>query len=94
MTDFTSFDTKDPDDIDKFTWSFADWLDTGESINGSSFPDFPSGLTLDSSSDDATSVTATISGGTAGESYDVTCRVTTDGGRTKDITGTIPVAET
>ena len=91
---YAAFSTKDPDDVRLYTWDFTDWLATGESVSSYSFPDFPVGLTQVSDSNDATSVTVKISGGTAGESYNVTCRVITDGGQTKDITLTIPVAET
>ena len=91
---FPSFDTKDPDDVLSYSWDFSDFLATAETISTIAFPDFPAGLTLDSSSNTSTVATAVISGGTAGTSYDVTCRITTSAGQTKDVTLTIPVAET
>lgn len=91
---FTSFDNKDPDNTKKYTWDFSDWVETGESVTSHSFPDFPSGLTLVSDSLANNKVTAAISGGTIGESYDITCRAVTDAGQTYDLTATLPVAKT
>ena len=90
MTDFANFDPKDPDATRFYTWDFSDWLDTGESISSYTFPSFPAGLTQVSDSNDTTSVTVKISGGTAGESYDIICRVVTDAGQTDDKTLTLP----
>lgn len=91
---FSSFDPKDPDDIDNFTWGFSRELETGETINTYSFPDFPSGLTLVSASNTDSTVTALISGGAAVDvSYDVTCRIVTNAARQLDFTLTIPIAE-
>lgn len=90
---FPSFDIKDPNDVDIFTLDWSDELETGETISSYSFPDFPSGLTRDSDSNTTTTVTATISGGTAGESYDITYRIVTSAGRTLDQSVTLPVAE-
>ncbi len=88
-----AFSTKDPDDILNYTWDFSDWLGTGESISSYSFPDFPSGLTLVTDCNTSSAVTARISGGTAGTTYSITCRVVTDAGQTKDVTISLPVAE-
>ena len=90
---FAEFSPKDPDAARLYTWDFEDWLSAGESISSYSFPDFPTGLTQVSDSNDADSVTVKISGGTAGESYDITCRIITDAGQTDDRTLTLPVAE-
>ncbi len=87
-----NFDDKDPDDIDFFSWDFTDELASGETISSKAFPDFPAGLTLNTSIIDGSKVTATIQGGTAGESYSVTCRITTSTGRQLDFTNTIPVS--
>ena len=87
-----TFDEKDPDDIDNFSWDWSDELATGETILTRAFPDPPAGITIDNSAIDGGKVTATLSGGTAGESYDLTCRITTSLGRQLDWTNTVPVA--
>lgn len=73
-------------EVESFT---VDWngghpgpaLDTGETISTSSFT-AATGLTVDSSSNDGTTATVTLSGGTAGEAYKVTNEITTSAGRT------------
>jgi hypothetical protein len=74
---------KDPDAVLDYAFDWADeWLEddtiASYSIN------VPTGITVDSDSDTAGVVTVWLSGGTAGESYTVTCRVVTDAGRTDD----------
>lgn len=89
---------KDPDAILDYPFRFGNWLAVGETILTKSFVDVQ-GVTVDSSSieDDTTllpAVTVTlssmvlawISGGTIGEAAQVTCRITTSGGRTYDRT--------
>lgn len=95
--------TKDPDAVldYKFDWanttnggSTPDWLASGETISTRTVT-VEAGLTKDSDSltDSATSVTIWLSGGTAGESYTVHCRIVTSAGRTDDRTVTIEVVE-
>ena len=93
MMAFTNFDPKDPDATNAFKFDFSRWLGTGETISSYSFPDFPSGLTKVSDSNTTSVVTVFISGGTAGQSYDVTCRINTTASQIEDLTGTIPVSE-
>lgn len=91
---FTKFDPKDPDAVKNYTWDFSQWLATGETISSYSFPGFPAGITKDTDSNTAVAVTATISAGTAGEDYDITCRISTNAGQTEDLTATLPVRTT
>lgn len=78
--------TKDPAEVLDFE---VDWqgphpgpaLEAAETILASSF-EVPAGITLDSDSSTATTATAWLSGGTAGEAYKVTNEITTSAGRT------------
>lgn len=51
------------------------------------------GLTLVSSSNTAMTATAFVSGGTAGQSLLLTCRITTSGGRTDDRSVTLLIVD-
>lgn len=82
---------KDPDAILDYTVDWSRWLDT-DTILTSQWT-VPTGLTQASSSNTATSATAWLSGGAAGQSYTVTNRITTTGGRTDDRSFTIRVEE-
>ena len=74
--------TKDPDAILDYSVDWAKWL-AGDQINTSDWT-VPVGLakTLDAAT--ATKATVWLSGGDAGQSYTVTNRITTAGGRTED----------
>lgn len=95
--------TKDPQAVldYKFDWAAlanghggSNWLAEGETISSHTIT-VASGLSVDSSalSDDDTAVTVWLSGGTAGNDYSVTCRITTSAGRTDERTITIQVRE-
>lgn len=75
---------KDPDEVKDFGLVWTDLLLT-DTINGSSWI-VPDGITKDSDAFDADSTTIWLSGGTDGETYRLTNRVTTAGGRTYDET--------
>ena len=86
----------------------ADWLGPDEVISDHTIT-AEAGITVDSSSRTSvtvhdgegtnitianhTSVRVWLSGGTAGESYDVACEITTDQGRTDERTIRVPVRE-
>jgi len=88
--------------------SGSDWLGPDEVISDHTIT-AEAGITVDSSSRtgvvvhdgegnnislaDNTSVRVWLSGGTAGESYDVACEITTDQGRTDERTIRVPVRE-
>lgn len=81
---------KDPNATIDYLFDFApntngrdtngtDWLSSGESIASHTIVS-DAGITVDSSvlADSNRSVRVWLSGGTAGNSYNVTCRITTD----------------
>lgn len=73
---------KDVDDKLSYTWNFRKFL-RGDTIVSYTLT---TTLTVVVSINDATSVSAIISGGVYGQQYDVTCRITTLGGQQKDAT--------
>jgi hypothetical protein len=79
--------TKDPDDDLDYAFNWADWLATGETISSYTLT-VPTGLTEGSgakaTSESSGVITYWISGGTAGSSYDVGCKITTNAGRVKE----------
>lgn len=77
--------TKDPDAVLDYTRSWADWLADGETISTSTWI-AESGITIDSDTNDTTTATVWLSGGTAGEDYELTNRITTSASRTDDRT--------
>ena len=72
----------------------SDWLQSGETITEKTIT-VDDGITQDSSSltDSNTSVTVWLSGGTAGQKYNVACRIVTSEGRTDERTIRIHVKE-
>lgn len=74
---------KDPDAVLDFGWSWAAWLATGDQIVTSTWI-VPEGITKDSESNTTTTAIVWLSGGTAGQQYRVTNRITTSQGRTDD----------
>ena len=83
---------KDPDAVLDYTWDWSDWLPSGDTIASYTFT-VPAGITKDSDSNTTTAVTAWMSGGTAGLSYDVVCHIVTTAGREDDRTITFFVGE-
>lgn len=84
---------KDPDEIIDYVvdWSNQMTLDT-DTIATSDWV-LDDGITEDSASNTTTQTLIFISGGTAGQRYDVTNRITTVGGRTWDQSFTVKVAQ-
>lgn len=80
---------KDPDEVLDYT---RVWDLDGDTIATSTFL-VPTGLTKDSETNDATTATVWLSGGTAFRTYIVTNRITTTGGRTFDRSWIIFVRE-
>ena len=82
------WDPKDPDEILDYeiNWSAPDGarLSPGDTIVTSTWPVIPAGITKNSDSHTTTSSTIWLSGGTIGATYELTCRITTAGGRTHD----------
>lgn len=87
--------TKDPDaDLD-FKRDWAVWLAEVDDTIDSSVWILPSGIELGEGGQtyDATSATIWLKGGTVGEIYPITNRITTAGGRTDDRTFNIEIRE-
>lgn len=86
---------KDPNAVLDYTIDWSDWLATGESISTSMWTITPTGLTEDSETEDLTSATIWLSGGTAGTTYTLVNRIVTDNAtpRTEDRTIAIHVKE-
>ena len=86
-----TFDPKDPDSVLDYSIDWSQWLasDTLVSSNWT----VPSGITIDSNTNDTTSTTIWVSGGTVGVTYSLQNRIVTALGRTKDVTIDVPVAE-
>lgn len=84
---------KDPNEVLDYVLSWVDRLD-GDTILTSAWSfavDPDSLLIIDSESETATTTTVWLSGGTIGESYELTNRITTAGGRTMDQTAKIKI---
>ena len=74
--------TKDPNAVLDYTIDWTRWL-ASDQIATSEWL-VPAGLTKMADSKTASSATVWLSGGTAGQSYTVTNRITTAAGRTED----------
>jgi hypothetical protein len=83
---------KDPDAVLDWVWDWNEWLDEGETIVTSQFITTV-GLVIDSIGNTTKTATVWLSGGTAGQVYQVTNRITTTSGRTDDRSITIRVTE-
>lgn len=83
---------KDPDAVLDFAMDWTDWLDTGETIS-SYMVTVPTGITKDSDSESSGVVTVWLSGGTAGNDYNVSVEITTSDGRTDERTFRVKVIE-
>lgn len=95
---------KDPDATLDYLINFGQWLPDGDSVTDKTVT-ADAGLTVDSSTivagtaKDGTTVQSGavqvwVSGGTLGAEYDVTCHITTDGGRINDETFTVRIVAT
>lgn len=75
---------KDPDAVLDYAIDWAtNWLEAGETISSHTVT-VPAGITKDSDSESAGTVTIWLSGGTAGSTYRVTCQIVTSSSRTDD----------
>lgn len=85
--------SKDPHAVLDYGWDWTPWLaEDGDTLDASEWI-VPAGLTVESSSHTTTHTTVWLSGGTAGQSYVITNRVTTVGGRTDDRSFTLRCME-
>jgi hypothetical protein len=83
--------TKDPDAILDYAVDWSRWL-AGDAIAASLWI-VPAGLTKVTESKTATKAIVWLSGGSEGQTYTVTNRITTAAGRTEDRSFTIRVEE-
>jgi len=85
--------TKDPQAVLDYAIDWTKWLDeVGDSIETSTWI-VPTGLTKVTETNTSKLATVWLSGGTVGENYTVTNRITTAAGRTDDRSITIRVRE-
>lgn len=83
---------KDPDAVLDYVFDWSSWLSAGETISTATFT-VETGLTKDSESNTSTTAKVWLSGGTVGERYMITSRVTTNQGRTDDRSAVVRVAD-
>ena len=84
--------TKDPDAVLDFVFDWSSWLATGETISSRTVT-VETGITKVSDTSASGKVTAWLSGGTAGTTYDVACKIVTSASRTDERTMLIRVIE-
>lgn len=85
--------TKDPDAVLDYIFDWSAWLAEITDTIATNSIIVETGITCDSDSIVDDTVVAWISGGTAGTTYRVTCRIVTAGGRTDDRSIFIKIAE-
>jgi hypothetical protein len=73
---------KDPGDVKDISIDFTGPLATGDTLTGSATITPDTGITVDSDAVATPLVTIRLSGGTAGERYDVNCEISTTDGET------------
>lgn len=84
---------KDPDAVLDYSFDWDDgYLAAGETISTSTMI-ATTGITIDDDTNDTTTATVWLSGGTVGEDYTVTNRITTSASRTDDRSIRIRVVE-
>ncbi len=83
---------KDPSAVLDYAFDWTEWLATVETITDHTIT-ADTGITVDSSTEDAGKVTVWLSGGTAGINYKVACLITTSAGRTDERTIWIKVVD-
>lgn len=84
---------KDPGAVLDYSFDWGEhWLAVGETISTSTWT-VETGITADSNSHDATTTTVFLSGGTAGENYQVTNHITTSQARQDERSLTIQVRQ-
>lgn len=76
---------KDPNAVLDYTWDWTDWLaQISDTISAYLVFSVDPDVTVASTNQISGLVTAFLSGGTIGETHQVTCRITTVGGRIDD----------
>lgn len=83
---------KDPDANLDYVWNWAAWLADAETIDTVTWI-VPDGITEGDTTKTDTTATIWLSGGTLGQSYEITCRITTNQGRIDDRTRRIRISD-
>jgi len=85
---------KDPDEVLDYGINWSELIDEGDEISASTWV-VPTGITKNSDTFDAPTSTTTIwlSSGTIGTTYELTNRIVTAGGRTRDQSVRLKVKE-
>lgn len=83
---------KDPNAVLDYQFDWTAWLAEDETISTSTMT-AQDGITVDSDDNDTTTATVWLSGGTAGQRYEVTNRIVTNQGRTNDKTARFVIEE-
>lgn len=83
MATFRATKPKDPSAVTPVTITWSAWLNTGESLDTASWsittaPDSSLAIVANSQVNTATAASCTLSGGTSGQVYVLTCHVVTD----------------
>ena len=86
------FSPKDPNEVLDYVLDWSARIAAEDAISTSTWT-VPAGITKDSSSNDDTTSTIWLSGGTTGQTYSLLNRVVTDAGRTMDQTVKITVKD-
>ena len=84
---------KSYDEYLDYTWLFAKWLSTGDRIVSATVTALPSDLIVSGPLVTDTAVTVWLSGGTTGQTYNVTCVATTSAGRVVHRSASLVVGE-
>lgn len=82
---------KDPDSVLDYQWNWSSWLGADTILSSTWI--VQTGLVKTSQSNTTTTTTVWLSGGTLGQTYQVTNRITTTQGRTEDRTMQIVVRD-
>lgn len=90
MASYRKAPPKDPDETLDYGWDWSEYLPQGDEITVSEWT-LPDGLTKEADGFSAKTTTVWLSGGSLGEGYTVTNRVTTQDGRTADRSFTIKI---
>lgn len=89
----------DPDAVLDYPFNWAEWLEpindtiVTATVEASTITDDTTPVDVSLVTNDATSVTAWVSGGTLGNTYTLTCRIVTTDGRTEDQSATLVIQE-
>lgn len=84
---------KDPDALLDYVVDWSEWLPEGDTISSSAWEVDDAALVVDSSSNDSTTATVRLSGGTLHQRYRVTNRITTVTGLINDQTLVITIKQ-